>query len=72
LYRGGYMAKKRVSPHVKTLTVRLTEQEVAALEEYCADNGLTGSEYVRTLIRIHLGLNDDMRIVYELRPRPKK
>ncbi len=66
------MAKKRVSPRIKTLTVRLTEHEMAALEKYCADNGLTGSEYMRTLIRIHLGLNDDMRIIYELRPRPKK
>lgn len=66
------MAKKRVSPHVKTLTVRLTEQEMAALEKYCADNSFTGSEYMRNLIRIHLGLNDDMRIVNELRPRPKK
>jgi|UPI0003FEA870 hypothetical protein len=65
------MAKKRVSPHTEILTVRLTEHEMAALEKYCADNGLTGSEYARTLIRIHLGLCDDMRIVYELRPRPK-
>ena len=66
------MAQPRVSTHSKHVTVRLTEKELTLMEKYCAENDLTGSEYLRTLLRIHLGIAEDMRIVANLKPRPKE
>lgn len=56
----------------KHITIRVTEKEFEKILQYCGDNEMSSSEYLRSLIRVHLGMADDLRKIYELKPRPKK
>lgn len=64
------MAKRKLAPLVKQITIRMTESEFTEMEHYCADHGITNSEYMRTLLRIHLGFTDDLKVLYKVKPRP--
>ncbi len=66
------MSNKRSAPLEKHLTIRVTEKEYEKAVEYCADNEISPSEYIRSLMRIHLGLADDLKVLYTVKPRPKK
>jgi hypothetical protein len=66
------MGKKRSAPLVRHITIRLTEKEFGKIIGYCADNEMSSSEYLRNLVRIHLGMADDLRRIYDLEPRPRK
>lgn len=66
------MGKKRSAPLDRHLTIRLTEKEFTKIIGYCADNEMSSSEYLRNLVRIHLGMADDLRRIYDLEPRPRK
>jgi hypothetical protein len=50
----------------------VTEKEFEKILGYCADNEMSSSEYLRNLIRIHLGMADDLKRIYDVKPRPKK
>ena len=66
------MGKKRGTPLDRHITIRVTEKEFAKILGYCADNEMSNSEYLRNLIRIHLGMADDLKRIYDVKPRPKK
>jgi hypothetical protein len=70
--RGNTVGPKRSAPLDKHMTIRMTEKEFDKILEYCADNAMSPSEYIRNLIRIHLGMADDFKIIYDVEPRPKK
>jgi hypothetical protein len=63
---------KRIAPLSKHITIRVTEKEYEKALEYCKDNEISSSEYIRSLMRIHLGLADDLKVLYTVEPRPKK
>jgi len=65
------VGSKRSAPLEKHITVRVTEKEHKKAIEYCADNDMSPSEYIRNLMRIHLGLADDLKVIYDVKPRPK-
>ncbi len=66
------MGKKRGAPLDKHITIRVTEKEFDKIAEYCADNDVSNSEYLRALIRVHLGLAEDLKRLFKAEPRPKK
>lgn len=66
------MGKKRSAPLDRHLTIRLTEKEFAKITGYCADNEVSSSEYLRNLIRVHLGMANDLKRLFDLEPRPRK
>lgn len=64
------MAQRKLAPLLKQVTIRITESEMAEMERYCAEHGITHSEYMRTLLRIHLGFANDLKVLYKIRPGP--
>ena len=66
------MSNKRSAPLSKHITIRVTEKEYDKAAQYCTDNEMSSSEYIRSLMRIHLGLADDLKVLYTVEPRPKK
>ncbi len=66
------MGKKRSASLDRHITIRVTEKEFEKILRYCADNEMSSSEYLRNLIRIHLGMADDLKRIYDVKPRPKK
>lgn len=66
------MGSKRTAPLDKHITIRVSEREYSKATEYCMDNEMSPSEYIRQLMRIHLGLANDMKAMYGVKPRPKK
>jgi len=63
---------KRIAPLTKHITIRVTEREYAEARASCKDNEISSSEYIRSLMRIHLGLADDLKVLYTVEPRPRK
>jgi len=70
--KGDAMGTKKSVPLEKHITIRVTEKEYDKVAEYCADNDMNNSEYIRSLIRIHLGMADDFKKMYYVEPRFKK
>jgi len=66
------MGKKRSAPLDKHITIRITEKEFEKVLTYCGDNEMSSSEYLRNLIRIHLGMADDFKVIFDVGPRPRK
>ena len=65
------MGKKSGGVLSKQITIRLSEREGKKLEQYCLDNDISSSEYFRCLLRIHLGLSNDLKEMFDL-PLPTK
>ena len=66
------MGKKWGPPLDKHITIRVSEKEFQKILEYCEDNEVSSSEYLRNLIRIHLGMAEDLHNLFVIEPRPKK
>jgi hypothetical protein len=66
------VGNKRSTPLAKHLTIRVTEKEYEKAQEYCIDNDILPSEYVRNLIRFHLGMVDDFEKMRYFKPPKKK
>ncbi len=64
------MAKRKLAPLIKQFSIHITESEWAEMDRYCVEHGITHSEYMRTLLRIHLGFADDLRVIHKVKPGP--
>jgi hypothetical protein len=66
------VGNKRSAPLDKHITIRVTDKEFNEAVKYCTDYEISPSEYIRQLMRIHLGMANDMKRLYDVEPRPKK
>ena len=56
----------------KHITIRVTEKEYNKAVKYCINNEMSASGYIRSLMRIHQGLADDLKVLYLVEPCPRK
>lgn len=54
--------KKKVVRNI-SMTFLVSEQEHEVIRNHCSAEGYTISEFVRNLIRVHLGLDDFKNII---------
>ena len=66
------MGSKKITPMDKHITIRVTAKEYKKALEYCTKNDMIPSEYLRSLIRFHLGMVDDFKRLSHFRPQLKK
>lgn len=67
----GVVSKRKLAPLTRYISLRLSKKEAEALNAYCAQNGITNSQYFRSLLCIHLGFEDDLQILRLVEPRLK-
>lgn len=63
------MGRKTWASLSKALSIRISENELGAMRDYCTKHDLSYSEYVRKLIGAHLGLDNDLQSVHGIKIR---
>ncbi len=65
-YFGGKdMGRNKGAPLDKHITIRVTEREFQKITDFCAEQDVSNSEYLRALIRVHLGLTKNPRRLFD-------
>lgn len=61
------MGRKTGASLSKALSIRISENEMREMHDYCTKHDLSYSEYIRKLILTHLGLDNDLQAVHGIK-----